>query len=104
MVQPPKRILPEQIPPREYVFIVDVSGSMEGFPLEISKNILRDLIGKLKPTDRFNVILFAGASNLMHEQSVPANQSNIKEAINFIDRQKEVVVLNYCLRCRDRYL
>ena len=88
MVQPPKRILPEQIPPREYVFIVDVSGSMSGFPLDISKGILRDLIGKLKSTDRFNVILFAGASNLMHAQSVPANQTNIKEAIDFIDRQE----------------
>ncbi len=88
MVQPPKRIMPEQIPPREYVFIVDVSGSMNGFPLDISKSILRDLIGKLKPTDRFNVILFAGASNLMHAQSVVANQTNIKEAINFIDRQE----------------
>jgi Ca-activated chloride channel homolog len=88
MIQPPKRILSEQIPPREYVFIVDVSGSMNGFPLDISKNILRDLIGKLKPTDRFNVILFAGASNLMHAQSVEANQTNIKEAINFIDRQE----------------
>ncbi|HEX2933930.1 MAG TPA: VIT domain-containing protein [Bacteroidales bacterium] len=88
MVQPPKRIQPEQIPPREYVFIVDVSGSMSGFSLDISKNILRDLIGKLKSTDRYNVILFAGASNLMHAQSVPANQTNIKEAINFIDRQE----------------
>jgi Ca-activated chloride channel family protein len=88
MVQPPRRIAPEQIPPREYVFIVDVSGSMNGFPLDISKGILRDLIGKLKSTDRFNVILFAGASNLMHAQSVPANQTNIKEALNFIDRQE----------------
>ena len=36
MVQPPKRVVTEQIPPREYVFIVDVSGSMNGFPLNIA--------------------------------------------------------------------
>jgi Ca-activated chloride channel family protein len=88
MIQPPKRIVPEQIPPREYVFIVDVSGSMHGFPLNISKEVLRDLIGKLRPSDRFNVILFAGASNLMAEQSVAATQDNISKAIKFIDAQQ----------------
>jgi len=88
MMQPPKRVTADIIPPREYVFIVDVSGSMNGFPLDISKKVLRDLIGKLKPTDRFNVILFAGASNLMAEQSLPANQENIGKAISFIDAQQ----------------
>jgi Ca-activated chloride channel family protein len=88
MMQPPQRITPNSIPPRDYVFIVDVSGSMSGFPLDISKKILRDLIGKLRPTDRFNVILFAGTSNLMSQQSVPANQTNINQAIQFIDKQE----------------
>jgi len=57
MMQPPKRVLPEQIPPREYIFIVDVSGSMNGFPIEISKQLMRELIGELRPIDKFNVIL-----------------------------------------------
>lgn len=85
MLQPPKRITPAVIPPRDYIFIVDVSGSMSGFPLDISKKILCELIGKLRPTDQFNVILFAGASNLMAPQSVPASQENISRAIHFID-------------------
>ena len=88
MMQPPQRVSANNIPPREYVFIVDVSGSMNGFPLEISKKVLRDLIGKLKPTDRFNVILFAGASNLMAEQSLAANKENVSKAIRFIDAQQ----------------
>src|SRR6267142_6898882 len=33
MAQPPQRVMTEDIPPREYIFVVDVSGSMEGFPL-----------------------------------------------------------------------
>ena len=37
MMQPPQRISPADIPGREYIFIVDVSGSMYGFPLSISK-------------------------------------------------------------------
>lgn len=88
MIQPPKQARLSVIPPREYVFIVDVSGSMHGYPLDISKKLLRDLIGNLKPTDRFNVLLFAGASNLLSETSVAANSANIEKAISFIDRQQ----------------
>ncbi len=46
--------------PMEYIFVVDVSGSMHGYPLEISKRVLRNLLGSLRPVDRFNVVLFAG--------------------------------------------
>jgi len=88
MIQPPKQVKLSVIPPREYVFIVDVSGSMYGFPLDVSKKLLRDLIGNLRPDDRFNVLLFSGASNLFSETSVSANEENIKKAINFIDRQQ----------------
>ena len=46
MAQPPQRVATEAIPPREYIFVVDVSGSMEGFPLNTSKRLLKDLIGQ----------------------------------------------------------
>jgi Ca-activated chloride channel family protein len=31
------------------VFIVDVSGSMNGFPVEVAKKLMRDLLNGLKP-------------------------------------------------------
>ncbi|NIQ39785.1 MAG: AgmX/PglI C-terminal domain-containing protein [Proteobacteria bacterium] len=88
MTQPPKRVREMEIPSREYIFIVDVSGSMHGFPLNISKKLLKDLIGRLRPTDRFNVLLFAGSSSVMSTQSLPATPQNIRNAINVIDRQR----------------
>jgi Ca-activated chloride channel family protein len=88
MVQPPQRVLPEDIPPREYIFIVDVSGSMNGFPLKTSKKLLNNLIGNLKETDKFNVILFAGGSRLMAASSVPATTGNIRKAVRLIDKQR----------------
>lgn len=87
-IQPPRVVKPETIPPREYVFIVDVSGSMYGFPLDVSKALLKDLIGSLKPGDKFNVLQFAGGSNLMAERSLDANTENINQAINFIDNMQ----------------
>jgi Ca-activated chloride channel homolog len=88
MAQPPQRPAVAEIPGREYIFVVDVSGSMEGFPLNVSKRLLRDLIGQLRPTDMFNVVLFSGAAAAMAPQSLPANQTNLDNAINLIDKQR----------------
>ena len=87
MVQPPHRPATELIPPREYVFILDVSGSMIGAPLGVAKGLMRDLLGRLRPSDRFNVLLFSGASSLYAESSVEATPAQIDAAIKFIDAQ-----------------
>src|ERR1043166_2637243 len=88
MAQPPQRPLTDDIPPREYIFVVDVSGSMDGFPLTTSKQLLRELIGKLRPTDLFNVVLFAGDSAVLSPSSLQANQENITRAINLLEQQR----------------
>lgn len=87
-IQPPRKVTTNQIPPREYIFIVDVSGSMYGFPLDVSKQLLRDLIGRLRPTDRFNVVLFAGGSSVLSELSLPATKKNLSLAIHAIEQQR----------------
>jgi Ca-activated chloride channel family protein len=61
---------------------------MYGFPLDISKKLLKDLIGNLRQTDMFNVLLFAGGSTLMSEHSLPATAANIQKAINVIEHQQ----------------
>ena len=88
MAQPPQRVATEDIPAREYIFVVDVSGSMEGFPLNTSKQLLRDLIGQLRPTDLFNVVLFAGDASILSEKSLQANQENISRAISLLEQQR----------------
>jgi Ca-activated chloride channel family protein len=88
MAQPPQRVAADVVPPREYIFVVDVSGSMDGFPLQTSKRLLRDLIGKLRPTDLFNVVLFAGDAAVLSPQSLPANHQNVETAIKLIEQQR----------------
>lgn len=88
MIQPPKRVQQAEIPPREYIFIVDVSGSMWGYPLEISKKLFRDLAMSLRPTDKFNVLLFSGGSSVFSEKSLPASRENISRAVNLINGQR----------------
>ncbi len=87
MAQPPKKVLTEEIPPREYIFIMDVSGSMDGFPIGISKKLLRNLIMNLRPTDKFNVVLFAGTAGLLSEKSIDATPENVERAIKMVENQ-----------------
>lgn len=86
-LQPPERIKNSQIPKREYIFIVDVSGSMYGYPLEISKRVIKGILGNLKENDKFNVLLFSGSSQVLSEKSLNAIEENIKMAISLIDSQ-----------------
>lgn len=88
MAQPPTRVRPEDIPPREYIFVVDVSGSMSGFPLDTSKKLLRDLLSQMRFGDLFNVILFSGDSVELSDAPLQANKENIDRAIELIDQER----------------
>nr|WP_315466210.1 VIT and VWA domain-containing protein [uncultured Rhodoferax sp.] len=87
MVEPPKAPAATAITPREYIFVVDISGSMHGFPLDTAKGVLRELIGGLRPSDTFNVLLFSGSNSFLNPTSVPATKANIDQAIRTIDRE-----------------
>lgn len=87
MVQPPEQYELSDIPPREYIFVLDVSGSMFGYPIDTAKELINDLVANLKETDLFNLILFSGASIEMAPQSVPATKENIQRATRLINRQ-----------------
>ncbi len=88
MAEPPKRVEADDVPVREYVFIIDVSGSMYGFPLNTAKRLMRDLVGHLRPSDTFNMILFSGGSTQFAPRSVPATQENVRRALAVLEGQQ----------------
>jgi len=88
MMEPPKRVKRQEIPPREYVFVLDVSGSMHGFPLDTAKKLMKNLLTKLRPTDLFNVVLFAGRAGSLNARSVRATPANIRNALGKILRMR----------------
>lgn len=87
-VQPPEHYEPEEIPPREYIFVLDVSGSMMGYPLDTAKSLIRDLVTDLRDTDKFNLVLFADSVMVMSEESLAAMPENILTAMELIEEQK----------------
>lgn len=87
MMQPPKIPKPSQIPPREYIFIFDVSGSMHGFPLQTSQELMKNLLAKLRPQDKFNVLLFASNNAMLAPQSMAATPQNIQNVMQVFYKQ-----------------
>jgi Ca-activated chloride channel homolog len=84
MAQPPQAVQSEAVPPREYIFVLDVSGSMNGYPIDTAKTLMRDLAAVLKPTDTFNVVVFADGSQTFSPSSIPATARNLQSAFQFI--------------------
>ena len=87
MLQPPRRVEEAQIPPREYIFIMDVSGSMHGYPIGVSKKLLRNLLTNLRPKDYFNVLFFSGGNFVLSEYSLAATPKNVADALATVDAQ-----------------
>ena len=90
LMEPPARVSTDDVLPREYIFIVDVSGSMNGFPLtDVAKPLMREIIDGLRPNDLMNVLLFAGSSAVLSERgSLPASESNKQKAKAWIDSRQ----------------
>jgi len=59
-VQPPHRVTVPDVMPKEFVCVLDTSGSMSGSPLDKAKEIMLLAHDRLCPLDTFNVITFAG--------------------------------------------
>lgn len=72
-----------EAPPREIVFLVDISGSMRGEPTQKVKETMHHFLRLTKPNDTVQVITFASRADKLFEKSVPATQANIEHALNF---------------------
>jgi Ca-activated chloride channel family protein len=87
MMAPPARVEPAAILPREYVFVVDVSGSMWGFPLEVARHLVERMLTGLRPQDRFNILTFSGGSEVLAEHPVRADEEGKARALRFLASQ-----------------
>ena len=83
MIQPKLDAELAKAPPREVVFLVDVSGSMGGHPTEKVKEAMRHFFRLSKPNDTVQVITFAGYANKLFERPVAATKENVSRALNF---------------------
>jgi len=83
MIQPKEDERLKQAPPRELVFLVDVSGSMSGQPTEKVKETMAKLLKLCKPQDTLQVITFRNQAQKLFEGAVPVIPENIQRAVDF---------------------
>ncbi len=90
ILQPPQRVAAEDVMPKELVFVLDTSGSMNGFPLNKAKETMDLALNNLYPHDTFNLITFAGDTAILFSEPVPATPENLRKAKKFLaDRKSE---------------
>lgn len=66
------------------VFVVDISGSMQGKPLEDTKSVLSESLSKLSAEDSFNIIAFNGETFLFSSSMELATKEAIENAIKWM--------------------
>jgi hypothetical protein len=84
-LEPPARADDDAAVPRELVFVVDSSGSMNGRPMSLCRQVMQKMTDAMRPQDTFNIITFAGATKIMWERPRPNNEANRVEAQRFIE-------------------
>ncbi len=85
-MQPPAAPADEQVTPREVTFILDKSGSMRGLPIELSKQVIRKTLEKMRPDDRFNLVYFASGNGQLWDRARPRDERNVAEARRFLEQ------------------
>lgn len=85
LVSPKDEIQEKEISDKDIVFVIDTSGSMAtDRKIDQAKSALLFGIGGLKPTDRFNIISFAGEERLMSAELLRATPEAKKKAEDFV--------------------
>ena len=80
---PPQGLRPPQLP-RDIVFVIDTSGSMDGTSIRQAREALLFALDRLSVDDRFNVIRFASETRLMHPRPVDATAANLSDAARYV--------------------
>ena len=71
-----------QMPDANYVFLIDVSGSMStDDKLKLLKKSLKTMVDRLRPTDRVSIVTYSGTVKLLLESTPVKDADKIKDAI-----------------------
>jgi len=72
--------------PRETVFVIDTSGSMQGASIQQARQSLLAGLATLTARDRFNVVEFNSSTRPMWPDALPATADNVKHARAWVAR------------------
>jgi Ca-activated chloride channel family protein len=81
-----KSIPTAQLPASNFVFLIDVSGSMSAYnKLPLVQSSLKLLVDQLRPTDHVSIVTYAGNAGLKLPSTPGDQKMKIKDAIETLD-------------------
>jgi Ca-activated chloride channel homolog len=90
MLAPRHEVTSSDILPKDLVFVVDTSGSMQGAKFEQAQKALQTVVGALNEQDRFNIIRFSSEVTNFRPSVVEATTENRAAARTFVNEMKAV--------------
>lgn len=81
LIAPPLEIPRSEVVARDIIMVVDVSGSMVGTKLEQAKEAMKNVLDRLNPQDRFNIIAFHSSVSSYADSLRPVSERN--EALRY---------------------
>ena len=83
-VEPPQTHTPEQVRPRELVFVVDTSTSMLAEPLETAVDVIRRALVTLAPGDTFQVVRLTAGRPALAPAPLRNTTANVARAVAYL--------------------
>ncbi len=84
-LQPPARVAATATRPKELTWVVDRSGSMDGWPLEAARTLVTRNLDQMRAGDTFNVWSFSFGPEACFDHPVAATPANIAVAKRYLD-------------------
>nr|ACU26442.1 uncharacterized protein [uncultured bacterium HF186_25m_18N5]ACU26513.1 uncharacterized protein [uncultured bacterium HF186_25m_27D22] len=84
-LEPPLKVDPDQVTPKELFFVVDTSGSMMGEPLDKARAAMRYALERMGPDDTFQIIDFASGVASLAPRPLPNTPENLRKGLAFIE-------------------
>lgn len=71
--------------PREIVFVLDTSSSMAGAPMFKARELIRRVLGGLRPDDTYQIIRFADTASALGPQPLASKPQNLGYTLAWLD-------------------
>ncbi len=85
LLQPPEDLKNLPRIPREMVFVLDCSGSMDGKPISKAKEAVTRALKNLDKNDTFQIIQFSSNASSLGPNPIKATPENVKKGLQYLD-------------------
>ena len=80
----PPAVQPKERTPVEMLYMIDVSGSMEGTSIEQARQALLKALDRLRPSDRFGILAFSSGYDEFAPEPLPATPQFVSAARRYV--------------------